>query len=101
MGPLSKYLIDTYNWKNTLVIQAVMISLCSLFALAYRPIQPTIVSDMKEEEEANEKKSLTGEMTPAPGFKPFIEERYAYSMPNSAVNIFNLLNFISQHFLFF
>lgn len=87
MGPLSKYLIETYEWRTTLLIQAGMILLCSFFALAYRPLEPTIVSNMDEkEEEEEEKKSLTGEALPSPMFKPLPEGRFAYSMPNSVHN---------------
>lgn len=87
MGPLSKYLIEKVGWRSSLLIQAGMILMCSVFALAYRPIEPTIVTDMKDDEEINEKKSLTGDALPSPAFKPFPEGRFAYSMPNSVVTI--------------
>lgn len=62
-----------------------MILFCGFFALAYRPIEPTIVSNMEKDEE-EEKKSLTGDALPSPMFKPFPEGRFAYSMPNSVHN---------------
>lgn len=62
-----------------------MILLCGVFALAYRPIEPTIVIDSKEEE--LEKKSLMSEGLPSPAFtKPLQEGRFAYSVPNSSHN---------------
>lgn len=86
MGPLSKYLIAEVGWKTALLIQAGMILMCSIGGLAYRPIEPTIVTDMKEDDELPEKKSLTGDALPSPAFKPFpAEGRFAYSMPNSVV----------------
>lgn len=85
MGPLSKYLIEQFGWRNSLLIQAGMILMCSTFALAYRPIEPTIVTDMKDEDELPEKKSLTGDALPSPAFKSFPEGRFAYSVPNSVV----------------
>lgn len=85
MGPFSKYLVETVGWRNALLVQAGMILTCSFFALAYRPIEPTIVTDMKDEDEILEKKSLTGDVLPLPGFKAFTEGRFAYSMPNSVV----------------
>lgn len=86
MGPLSKYLIEEVGWRNALLIQSGMILCCSFFALAYRPIEPTVVTDMKDEDEIVDKKSLTGDAIPSPGFKPFPDQgRFAYSMPNSVV----------------
>jgi MFS family permease len=102
MGPLSKYLIEQVGWRNSLLIQAGMILMCSFFALAYRPIEPTIVTDMKDEDEILEKKSLTGDALPSPGFKPFpAEGRFAYSMPNSVVCTLNYFIFLIKSKLIF
>lgn len=88
MGPISKILVENLGWRGALLSQAGMILLCSLFALAYRPIEPTIVSDIQQdEEELKEKKSLMGESLPSPAFtKPLPEGRFAYSVPNSSHN---------------
>lgn len=62
-----------------------MILLCGLFAIAYRPIEPTVVCDTKEDE-MPEKKPLMGDL-PSPAFtKAFAEGRFAYSVPNSSHN---------------
>jgi hypothetical protein len=90
------------GWRNSLLIQAGMILMCSFFALAYRPIEPTIVTDMKDEDEILEKKSLTGDALPSPGFKPFpAEGRFAYSMPNSVVCTLNYFFFFIKSKLIF
>lgn len=87
MGPLSKILIEKFEWKFALLIQGGMILMCAIFALAYRPIEPTVVSELKKEEEMQEKKSLMGEMPHSPAFtKPLPEGRFAYSVPNSSHN---------------
>lgn len=63
-----------------------MILLCGFFGLAYRPIEPTVVSDIKEEE-IPEKKSLMGDGLPSPAFTKVLPEgRFAYSVPNSSHN---------------
>ena len=86
MGPISKILVEKYEWRGALLIQSGMILLCTLFAMAYRPIEPTIVSDVKDEE-VPEKKSLIGDSFPSPAFtKPLPEGRFAYSVPNSSHN---------------
>lgn len=62
-----------------------MILLCGIFAIAYRPIEPTVVIDTKEEDLA-EKKSLMGDL-PTPAFTKILPEgRFAYSVPNSSHN---------------
>lgn len=54
--------------------------------MAYRPIEPTVVSDTKEDE-ILEKKSLTGDGLPSPAFTKVLPEgRFAYSVPNSSHN---------------
>lgn len=54
--------------------------------MAYRPIEPTIVSDTKEDE-LQEKKSLMGDGLPSPAFTKVLPEgRFAYSVPNSSHN---------------
>ncbi|XP_070499180.1 monocarboxylate transporter 5 [Chironomus tepperi] len=86
MGPISTKLVEKYQWRGALLIQAGMILLCSVFALAYRPIEPTIVSDVKDDE-VPEKKSLIGDSFQSPAFtKPLPEGRFAYSVPNSSHN---------------
>lgn len=86
MGPISKILVTEYGWRYALLIQAGMILLCALFAMAYRPIEPTIVSDIQDDE-VPEKKSLIGDSLPSPAFtKPLPEGRFAYSVPNSSHN---------------
>lgn len=63
-----------------------MILLCGIFGLAYRPIEPTVVSDEKVEE-SPEKKALMSDGLPSPAFtKPLPEGRFAYSVPNSSHN---------------
>lgn len=63
-----------------------MILLCAFFGLAYRPIEPTVVIDTREED-ALEKKSLMGDGLPSPAFtKALPEGRFAYSVPNSSHN---------------
>lgn len=63
-----------------------MILLCGIFAIAYRPIEPTVVSDIKEDE-LPEKKSLMSDGLPSPAFtKALYEGRFAYSVPNSSHN---------------
>jgi MFS transporter, MCT family, solute carrier family 16 (monocarboxylic acid transporters), member 14 len=62
-----------------------MILLCALFGLAYLPIEPTVISDSKEDE-IYEKKSLMGDI-PTPAFTKVLPEgRFAYSVPNSSHN---------------
>lgn len=64
-----------------------MILMCAFFSLVYRPIEPTIVSDVNDDE-LLEKNSLLGDSSPAsPAFtKPLPEGRFAYSVPNSSHN---------------
>lgn len=63
-----------------------MILLCGIFGLAYRPIEPTVVCDTKEDE-TPEKKSLMGDGLPSPAFTKVLPEgRFAYSVPNSSHN---------------
>jgi MFS transporter, MCT family, solute carrier family 16 (monocarboxylic acid transporters), member 14 len=54
---------------------------CSVFGLAYLPIEPTVVSDIHDDEK--EKKSLMGDSLHSPAFKT-PEGRFAYSVPNSS-----------------
>lgn len=49
--------------------------------LAYLPIEPTVISDVNDEEK--EKKSLMGDSLHSPAFKT-PEGRFAYSVPNSS-----------------
>lgn len=82
MGPISQMLINRLGWRLALLCQAGMILFCAIFAIAYRPIEPTVVS-----EEIEEKKSLMGELPSPPAFtKPLPEGRFAYSVPNSSHN---------------
>ncbi|KAG5671992.1 hypothetical protein PVAND_002156 [Polypedilum vanderplanki] len=86
MGPISKILIDTFEWKVALLIQAGMILCCSVISLVYRPIEPTIVSDAVIDEDADKNSPLTDGL-PSPAFtKPLPEGRFAYSVPNSSHN---------------
>lgn len=63
-----------------------MILLCGIFAIAYRPIEPTVVSDSKEDD-LLEKKSLMSEGLPSPAFTKVLPEgRFAYSVPSSSHN---------------
>lgn len=63
-----------------------MILLCGVFGQAYRPIEPTVVSDTKEEE-LPEKKFLMNDGLPSPAFTKVLPEgRFAYSVPNSSHN---------------
>ena len=63
-----------------------MILLCGFFAIFYLPIEPTVVSDIKEDE-LPEKKSLMGDGLPSPAFTKVLPEgRFAYSVPNSSHN---------------
>lgn len=86
MGPISNMLIKSLGWRGALLTQGGMILMCAFFALAYRPIEPTVVSEIKEEEEAREKKLLK-EFPQTPAFtRPLPEGRFSYSVPNSSHN---------------
>lgn len=105
MAPISKFLISQFKWRGALLTQAgkqhaklmkhkfsfilpslAMILLCAIFGLAYLPIEPTVVSDTKEDE-ILEKKSLMSEGLPSPAFTKVLPEgRFAYSVPNSSHN---------------
>lgn len=54
---------------------------CAIFGLAYLPIEPTVISDLDDDEK--EKKSLMGDSLHSPAFKT-PECRFAYSVPNSS-----------------
>jgi MCP family monocarboxylic acid transporter-like MFS transporter 14 len=87
MGPISKYLINTFEWRIALVIQAGMILTCAIISIVYRPIEPTIVSDVTAVDDETEKNSPLTEGLPSPAFtKPLQEGRFAYSVPNSSHN---------------
>lgn len=61
-----------------------MILLCGIFGLAYRPIEPTVVSD---EQEKFPTEALMCDALPSPAFTKVLPEgRFAYSVPNSSHN---------------
>lgn len=63
-----------------------MILLCGIFGQAYRPIEPTVVSDTKEDDPL-ERKALMNDGLPSPAFTKVLPEgRFAYSVPNSSHN---------------
>ena len=94
-APLTNYLLKTYSWRSTMLIQGFIIISCAIFGLAFRPIQPLTlaVADI-EEEEKNKRNGHGNSVAPKPQFattafsKPLPEGRFAYSMPNSAHNTY-------------
>ncbi|XP_043645221.1 monocarboxylate transporter 3 [Drosophila teissieri] len=95
-APLTKALL-VYGWRETLVVQGLIVLSCAVFGLAFRPIQPITLSVTNEEGDEQEKKKLNGHgntVAPTPQLhqaaftKPLPEGRFAYSMPNSAHNTY-------------
>lgn len=97
-APLSEYLLNTYNWRTMLQVQAAFIACCALIAIAFRPIQPLTLAVAEngnvEEDNKNKANGHGNSVAPKPQFattafsKPLPEGRFAYSMPNSAHNTY-------------
>lgn len=49
--PLYQYTIAEYGWRGTMLVQAVFIATCLIFALAYKPLDVTTVQTMMEEDD--------------------------------------------------
>ncbi|CAB3367154.1 Hypothetical predicted protein [Cloeon dipterum] len=54
MAPLSTYLIDTYDWKVALLVQAGIVLSCAVVGLLFRPLEPTLVETSDDDGELNE-----------------------------------------------
>lgn len=97
-APLSEYLLNTYNWRTMLQVQAAFIACCAIIAIAFRPIQPLTLAVTEngnvEEDNKNKANGHGNSVAPKPQFattafsKPLPEGRFAYSMPNSAHNTY-------------
>ncbi|XP_030373393.1 monocarboxylate transporter 4 [Scaptodrosophila lebanonensis] len=96
--PLTTILLDSFGWRTTLALQGLIILLCGIFGLAFRPIQPiTLAPTVDGAGTEEEKAKLNGHgntVAPKPQLhqaaftKPLPEGRFAYSMPNSAHNTY-------------
>ena len=82
-APLCTYLINTFGWRQSLLILAGLILICGFLGIAYRPIKPIQVA-IDENPEKN--KLLFAEGLPTVYTKPLPEGRFAYSVPNSSHN---------------
>lgn len=80
MAPLSNYLISTFGWEETLRIQAYIILVCVVCALAFRPLDSVEVTIDETKPEEKEKQ------LPVIFTKPLAEGRYAFSVPSSSHN---------------
>lgn len=80
-APMTAMMITNFGWRFTLLIQACILLSCSLFGMAFRPIEPTQVVVDEEDETLMGKPRL-----PVVYTKPLPEGRFAYSVPNSVQN---------------
>lgn len=90
-APLTDYLSTNYGWRNTLGIQALIILSCSVYGLAFRPIQPIQLAIAEGEEEKNQENGNSLPEKPrllTITQKPLPDGRFAYSVPNSAHNTY-------------
>lgn len=80
--PFNAYLIGKLGWRSALLVQGVIILLCPLLAILFRPLKPVQVTieDADEANAAAEKER----MLPVVFTKQLPEGRYAFSVPNSS-----------------
>lgn len=90
-APLTSHLTKEYGWRNTLLIQSLIVLSCALYGAAFRPIQPIQLGIADDDE--NDKNHANGNILEKNRFvshsqKPLPEGRFAYSVPNSAHNTY-------------
>lgn len=84
-SPVNTFLLNEYGWRQTLLIQAVIILFCVLLGMLFRPIKPIEVTI--DDQELIDQNTVKNEEGLAFVFtKPLPEGRFAYSVPNSVHN---------------
>lgn len=84
-GPVCTKLFEAYGWQTSLLCLSVVILMCALCGLTFRPLESVqITLENDEEEEAAKAKEKPA--IPAVFTKSLAEGRYAFSVPNSSHN---------------
>lgn len=79
---LVTYLIREHGWRNTLLVESVLILFCALCGSTFRPLKSVQVTIGEDENPAEGKEKEL----PVVFTKPLAEGRYAFSVPNSSHN---------------
>lgn len=48
-APLTDYLVQTFGWETTMMVQSAIILSCALCGLVYKPVEPTPLTTTKNE----------------------------------------------------
>lgn len=85
IGPLGKFLITQFGWRNALLWFALIILLSVLCGALFRPLDSVQIT-LEEGDQPAETKDIEKPTLPVVFTKPLAEGRYAFSVPNSSHN---------------
>lgn len=72
--PLYQYTVAQYGWRGTMLVQAVFIATCLIYALAYKPLDVTTVQTIMEEDDYDKPKEILSHSMSAKEIKDVEED---------------------------